>query len=220
MAPIRQSNRERRLAREQCREKLSRHIAQTLGITVEPAEVCLVPRTRDPYAWNILPEKNEVLAKIFAKNLSEHSISAYRMICEEVGNSFEAVGKTMSSSLTAIDIITMVSQHVSFGTIIGQLKEENVNLSTELSKWINKTEEESAQRQLTANEVDRLLRRQQEYEDEARRRTDVTTRLFQGSLMKSMAQLDQIIPTLIDLKRDISITSTEISSELNGHIIY
>ncbi|KAI1382488.1 uncharacterized protein F4822DRAFT_435537 [Hypoxylon trugodes] len=105
----------------------------------------------------------------------------------------------MSSSLTAIDNITMVSQYVSFGTIIGQLKEENVSLFAELN---------------------RLLRRQQEYEDEARRRMDVATHLFQGSLTKSMVQLDQIIPTLMDLKRDINVTSAEISTELNGHIIY
>ncbi|KAI1382514.1 uncharacterized protein F4822DRAFT_435499 [Hypoxylon trugodes] len=212
MAPIRQSNQERGLAREKCREKLSQHIAEKLGIVIKPAEVRLRPRTGDPYAWSILPQKRKTLAEIFAKNLSEHSISAYRTICEEVGRSFEAVGKAMSSCST-IDHITTVSQPVSFGTVISQLQEENARLSTELSNWIGKAEEESTQRQLAANEVHRLLCHQKECESEVRRRMDAATCLYQSCLKKSVAQLDQILPTLADLKGDIIGTLAESSPE-------
>ncbi|KAF2806406.1 uncharacterized protein BDZ99DRAFT_348577, partial [Mytilinidion resinicola] len=85
------SNVERRRLREECREKLSKHIQRRLNITIRPSEVRLNPSATDPYAWKILPEKEGLLSKIFSKNISEHSIGAYRELCEEVGITFEAV---------------------------------------------------------------------------------------------------------------------------------
>jgi len=56
-----------------------------------PKEVRLKPCAKDPYAWKVLPGKEEFSLSIFSKNLSNHSISTYRMLCREVGKSFEAV---------------------------------------------------------------------------------------------------------------------------------
>jgi hypothetical protein len=49
-----------------------------------------------------------MLSKIFAKNLSEHSINVYRLINEEVGKSFAAVQPIESLSSTTINTLTSV----------------------------------------------------------------------------------------------------------------
>ena len=46
----------------------------------------------DPYSWQALPEKDH----LFKKQLSKHSIGAYRALCRKVGVSFEAVLTTQS----------------------------------------------------------------------------------------------------------------------------
>ncbi|KAK3369573.1 hypothetical protein B0T24DRAFT_499269, partial [Lasiosphaeria ovina] len=79
----RQSNAERRQGRDECRQRL--------GIRIMPKEIRLKLRTKDPYAWKVLPGEEEFFSRIFSINLSNHSISTYRMLCREVGKSFEAV---------------------------------------------------------------------------------------------------------------------------------
>lgn len=58
-----------------------------LGLSIEPAEVRLITGADDLYTWQRLPEKNH----LFKKQLSKHSIGAYRELCRGVGVSFEAV---------------------------------------------------------------------------------------------------------------------------------
>jgi hypothetical protein len=103
MAPIRTSNLERGKWRSKCREQLSKHIRKTspattlnlanttpesrIGIEIEPSQVRLIPRPDDPYTWKVLPEKKY----LFSKNISDHSISAYKELCGEIGVLFEAV---------------------------------------------------------------------------------------------------------------------------------
>jgi hypothetical protein len=62
-----------------------------LGIRVEPSRVRLTPGADDQYIWKILPEKKELFSKIFEKNLSDHSVGAYKELCQGVGVTFEAV---------------------------------------------------------------------------------------------------------------------------------
>ena len=57
------------------------------GIEIEPSQVRLIPRPDDPYTWKVLPEKKY----LFSKNISDHSISAYKELCGEIGVLFEAV---------------------------------------------------------------------------------------------------------------------------------
>ena len=66
-----------------------------LGITVEPAEVRLITSANDPYTWQILAGKEH----LFTKNLSKHSIGAYRELCRGVGVSFETVLAPGSSNI-------------------------------------------------------------------------------------------------------------------------
>ena len=50
-----------------------------------------MPKSSDPYRWKIIPEKEDALSELFSKNISDHSIRAYRDLCEGVGKTFEAV---------------------------------------------------------------------------------------------------------------------------------
>merc|ERR1711939_823411 len=106
----RQSNVDRDQWRILCRERLSAHIQSTLGITVKPSEVRLNPGPNDPYAWSVLPEKRGIFSEIFSRNLSQHSINAYKTLCEGVGRSFEAVHATTNH--------TCQLDHLSFSTKI------------------------------------------------------------------------------------------------------
>jgi hypothetical protein len=103
MAPIRTSNLERGKWRSKCREQLSKHIRKAspassstvanttpesrIGIAIEPSQVRLIPGADDPYSWKVLPEKKY----LFSKNMSDHSISAYKELYGEIGVLFEAV---------------------------------------------------------------------------------------------------------------------------------
>ena len=114
MPPVLKSNIERRRLRDECREKLSNHIRKTpnstqkarilkispeerLGIPIKPSEVRLHPNAADPYTWKILPEKEQFFSSVFSKNISEHSIGVYRLLCEGVSVTFEAVPSKGSS---------------------------------------------------------------------------------------------------------------------------
>jgi len=46
----------------------------SLGISVSPADVCLITGPQDSYKWASLPEKSY----LFEKHLSKHCIGAYR----------------------------------------------------------------------------------------------------------------------------------------------
>jgi len=61
-----------------------------LGLHIEPAEVRLITGRDDLYTLQTLPEKNH----LFKKQLSKHSIGAYKELCRGVGVSFEAVAVT------------------------------------------------------------------------------------------------------------------------------
>ena len=58
-----------------------------LGLSIKPEDIRLITHADDPYIWQALPEKQH----LFKKQLSKHSIGAYRELCREVGVSFEAV---------------------------------------------------------------------------------------------------------------------------------
>ncbi|KAF2008351.1 hypothetical protein BU24DRAFT_360565 [Aaosphaeria arxii CBS 175.79] len=117
---MRASNLERQKWRSRCREELSRHIRARLGITIEPAQVRLLPRSDDPYRWHSVPEKQH----LFSKNLSDHSIGAYKSLCSGIGKTFEAAVLGTSMLPTEADI--------SFTGKISRLQTENSDLKAEL----------------------------------------------------------------------------------------
>lgn len=62
-----------------------------LGIKIKPVDVRLNPREIDFYSWRVTQGKEELYSRVFAKNLSDHSTGTYRLLCREVGKSFQAV---------------------------------------------------------------------------------------------------------------------------------
>jgi len=56
-------------------------------VKIDPSEVRLITSEKDAYGWQRLPEAEP----LFTKHLSDHSVGAYRRICEGVGRTFEAV---------------------------------------------------------------------------------------------------------------------------------
>jgi hypothetical protein len=106
--------------RSKCREQLSKHIRKAshisslivanttsesrIGIAIEPSQVRLIPSADDPYSWKVLPEKKY----LFSKNLSDHSISAYKELCGEIGVLFEAVPVETTRSGTGSEGVAQV----------------------------------------------------------------------------------------------------------------
>ncbi|KAH8655630.1 hypothetical protein BX600DRAFT_416760 [Xylariales sp. PMI_506] len=86
MAP-RASNIERKEWRSRCRDMLANHIEQRIGISIPAADIRLITSLSDPYSWKFLPE----VKHLFSKNLSDHSINAYKQVCQSLGESFEVL---------------------------------------------------------------------------------------------------------------------------------
>lgn len=81
------SNGKRAFFRQQCREALSAHIHDRLGLVVAPGQVRLQPSAGDGYAWSVTESKKILLQS----NLGSGSVGLYRSIREELGRSLEAV---------------------------------------------------------------------------------------------------------------------------------
>lgn len=75
-----------RIAHIQLQYCLKELPGQKLGITVQPAQIRLLPRHDDLYCWKWLPGKSY----LFSKNLSDHSTGAYKELYKGVGVTFEA----------------------------------------------------------------------------------------------------------------------------------
>lgn len=111
-----------------------------LGITIEPAEVRLITNAEDPYSWQALPERSH----LFRKQLSKHTIGAYKELCREVGISFEAALAPESSTFTGrepnagrqgtIPMSSPPESHISFYTVIEQLKLDKLELTAKLKR--------------------------------------------------------------------------------------
>ena len=70
----------------------------------------LNPGPNDPYEWEILAEKRGAFSEIFSRNLSQHSINAYKALCEGVEKSFEARHPNVKNNTSSLDHLTSVSQ--------------------------------------------------------------------------------------------------------------
>jgi len=72
-----------------------------VGISIEPSQVRLITGTDDRYTWKVLPEKKH----LFSKNISDHSIGAYKELCEGISVAFEAVPASIATGTGSIDHI-------------------------------------------------------------------------------------------------------------------
>ncbi|KAL9948567.1 hypothetical protein ACHAO5_001667 [Verticillium nonalfalfae] len=127
--PKKQSNVERAEWRTKCREMLAQHLATRLGIILDPSHVRLQTSREDAYAWQVLPEKQY----LFEKNLSNHSIRAYKELCDCVGVSFEAVLKTQAPAYPGQQLLSAApSEPLSFTSRINELEVQNAYMSQQL----------------------------------------------------------------------------------------
>ena len=188
---VRSSNLDRSAYRTKCRQKLSEHIRKIwlpiggctlltssqvikLGISIEPAEVRLITSASDPYTWQALPEKQH----LFRKNLSKHSIGAYRELCRGVGVSFEAslvnesskaaeerLSKERPGAIVCVSCIawppTNNMQNTSnvdntFTTVIEQLEAEKRKLTAELQESYVQAAKAMDSKELAEEKVTRL----------------------------------------------------------------
>jgi hypothetical protein len=116
------------------RSKLMTCTERTTGVDIRPYEVRTIPRASDPYRWKIVLEKlklkttenpgnagnsedaDKILKKmlkmyedIFKKNLSDHSINAFKALCYGVEeNIIEAVpvnAVNRFGSMTSVSVV-------------------------------------------------------------------------------------------------------------------
>lgn len=179
MAALRPSNLNRAAYRTKCRKKLSEHIREIklsnveyqpltksqeakLGITVEPAEVRLITNAEDPYIWQALPEKSH----LFKKQLSKHTIGAYRELCREVGISFEAALAPESSSSTGrvpnrgrksiISMHSLREPETSFTAVIERLNSDMHTMAAGINKSKDEVIKATELKEMAEEETNRL----------------------------------------------------------------
>jgi hypothetical protein len=96
-----------------------------VGIVIEPSQVRLVTGADDLYTWKVLPQKKH----LFSKNISDHSIGAYKELCEGIDSAFEAVPVTTKTRARSADYVpetlmsTEVCKHITFLIPINKLVE-------------------------------------------------------------------------------------------------
>ncbi|WQF89382.1 hypothetical protein CDEST_14396 [Colletotrichum destructivum] len=90
----RQSNLERAKWRNKCREALSQHINDGLGLEINPQQVRLLPHEDDLYTWDVSENKRH----LFKKHLSKLSTGPLMELCREVGLSFRAIRQQRTDS--------------------------------------------------------------------------------------------------------------------------
>ncbi|CAI7615153.1 unnamed protein product [Penicillium pancosmium] len=81
------SNEKRGQLKQQCREAMSAHIYDRLGVVVEPIKVRLQPSVEDGYAWSVTASH----AYLLKTHLSHGGVGFFQTICKELGRSLEAV---------------------------------------------------------------------------------------------------------------------------------
>ncbi|KAH8701370.1 hypothetical protein GQ44DRAFT_732936 [Phaeosphaeriaceae sp. PMI808] len=134
-----------------------------------PSEVRLSPSPNDPYAWKILPEKRRFFSEIFTKNLSQHSINAYKALCEGVGISFEAVYASTYDTSKLDHLTSLRSHDVSFSAKIYHLQSANVKLRKEMETWKEKATTESQRVKLAEEQLCKMCENNQQLQEQVDR---------------------------------------------------
>ncbi|KAF1964846.1 hypothetical protein BU23DRAFT_630329 [Bimuria novae-zelandiae CBS 107.79] len=179
MAPMRVSNLERREWRTKCRDELSRHIQSRLGIVVEPAQVRLLPSPDNPYAWRFLPEKKH----LFSKNISDHSINAYKELCDGVGKTFEAILAKQGNSVDSLGMLdgavasSVGKTEISFSALIDRLQGENALLSHAMEEMRTQLSAELERRRHAERELEHLKEVNQRLQEESEENLAIAMRL-------------------------------------------
>ncbi|KAI9764361.1 MAG: hypothetical protein M1840_008499 [Geoglossum simile] len=198
MTSPRSNNLERAKWRSKCRRKLSEHIKNNLGILIDPAQVCLITSTDDPYTWKTLPGKEH----LFKKQLSKLSIGAYMELWREVGVSFEAVLAAKSTEFSDRKSQESAETKLSFTTTIEDLQADNATLANRLNQWRDQVAKESNLKKLAEEEVNRLKIRMQAAEMHNQQLQQEVQRLvlvadhFRSITIRSSEEVNRILEKL------------------------
>ncbi|KAF3346067.1 Adenosine deaminase AGSA [Verticillium dahliae VDG2] len=189
-----QSNVERGKWRTKCREMLAQHL--------NPSYVRLQPSREDSYSWQVLPEKQ----RLFEKNLSDHSIRAYKELCDSVGVTFEAVPKTAAPAYAGEQTFTSVlSEPLSFSSRINELQVQNTYLTQQLQLLQAQLEAEVKQRLSVDDRLklsyDRTEDLQNELKSTVRRES-----YFRDLTMKYSQGISRLVPIVDELQQNPGIT--------------
>ncbi|KAL4924641.1 uncharacterized protein BDV17DRAFT_295275 [Aspergillus undulatus] len=146
-------NQKRAWWRTKCRQRLADHIRETLGIEVTPTEVRLLEAEDMRYSWKV---KEPSLNLIFQKNLSKHSVRAYMRLYNEVGKSFHATEREITSPVGSTPPATDTdesSPEPSEEICIQKLIEENTRLAEDLDVMTKKAKAVEEARVLAENNI-------------------------------------------------------------------
>ncbi|KAM3552015.1 hypothetical protein MY1884_007420 [Beauveria asiatica] len=197
MPSPRHSNVERRRERDNCRLALSRYIMdERLGIAVTPSEVRLNPRPLDGYSWKACPGHESFFDLVFAKNLSDQSISTYRLLARHVGKTFEAVSAEASEESANLILSPSSSKLYAENE---QLRTENLSLSQQVQQLSDALEKETEQKLTVASQNEELRQDLQSAKETIIQRTDEVLR-YQTALSNWFRELDKAMPALDDLR--------------------
>ncbi|KAI1416943.1 hypothetical protein F5Y13DRAFT_185777 [Hypoxylon sp. FL1857] len=198
------SNLERAKWRTKCRQVLSEHINQKLGIEIEPPQVRLHTNTDDGYSWQVLPEKRH----LFSKNLSDHSIKAYKELCEGVGATFEAIRtspETPSIYPEQNAFTSVCPGPLSFISRINELQVQNDYLSQQFNLLKLQLEAEVKLRL----SLEEKLKVAYDKSDAMQNDLQAATRrenLFRGMVLRYSQGIAKLVPIMNDLQTNPGIT--------------
>ena len=186
----------------------------------------MITSREDQYRWRVLPE----LQHLFTKQLSDHTLGAFKDLCEGLGKTFEAVPQTEGRSITpsigsAISVPTRVSQvtrqvvlvltneklstssaQTSLSSRIDELQELNAELVKEISSLHDQVASELAVKKRLEgelgllNETNRQLR--QEIEKKAQERD-----YFWVASVKYAEGIRRMVPIIDGLKNTATFTA-------------
>ncbi|KIM93152.1 hypothetical protein OIDMADRAFT_61938 [Oidiodendron maius Zn] len=145
MAGPRSSNLARSEWNKKCRERLSQHIQNKLGILIEPSQVRLKPNPDDVYSWEKMDDKGH----LFSKNISDHSIRALKELYREVGQSFEVVENRKSDVFRdgSISGLHCPKESNSYRSRIDELENCLTEQTSEIRHWKSKADFEAKMRE-------------------------------------------------------------------------
>ncbi|KAI1489433.1 hypothetical protein F5X96DRAFT_683960 [Biscogniauxia mediterranea] len=201
MAMPRQSNMERGKWRIKCRQKLSQHIEENLGISILPSKVRLHSTREDGYLWQVLDDKKY----LFSKNLSDHTAKAYKELCDGVGVSFEAV-RAQPASIPGQGAFSAVEpEPLSFTSRINELQVQNDYLTQQLNLLKLQLEAEIKMR-LSVEKKQKLA---DERADNVQERFEAATRreeYFRSMASRYSRAVSKLKPIINDLQESPGIT--------------
>lgn len=120
---------------------------------------------------------------MFSKNISDHSISAYKELCDGVGRTFEAIPAEQGNSADSLGMLdgavasTVGKTEISFSALIDRLQGENALLNHVMEEMRTQVSAELERRRHAERELERLKEVNQRLQEESEENLSVSMRL-------------------------------------------